>query len=253
FFAQIVSTSEAFACCARRPFVSIAVTTARPSASGSSSPTTTSSPGPISIVCRTDRSIQLRIRGTSRGFGSRFVTLRTAPHAEHFTTPSKTISSFPPTFPRRTRWGPSTPHDSHFRTRALGAGTGTRTRPRQNRLPSRDPELPPALGPKCAPPVPQRLPAFRARRLGRELLQPCILGLGKSLLHEHPVHLVELAAHGEWLQDREVPDSLPLPALLAGDPHHRGRHRESEREAGEVGLHGDSREQVPEVDRPQHE
>src|SRR2546425_6707385 len=120
-FAQIESISEAFAWLRRFPCDSMAVTTARLSASGSSSPTTTSSSGPISILSRTERSIQLRMRGISIGFGSRLVTLRTAPHAAHFTTPSKTISSFPATLPRRTRCGPSVPHDSHFRTRALGA------------------------------------------------------------------------------------------------------------------------------------
>src|SRR5207247_5329884 len=79
------------------------------------------SSGEYSRDVRTDLSSQDTMSGISIGFGSRVTTVDTRPQFGHLTVPSKTISSLPPIFPRRTRWGASAPHASHLRTRALGA------------------------------------------------------------------------------------------------------------------------------------
>src|SRR5256714_14727525 len=120
-FAQTVSIDFGGAPSTRRPFDSMAVTEIRVSPRSSSSPTVTSSSGANSREVFSERSSQDTTKGTEIGFGSRVTTFEMASHFEHRTTPSKTISSFPPILPRRTRCGPTSPHWGHFKTRALGA------------------------------------------------------------------------------------------------------------------------------------
>src|SRR3989441_3377939 len=218
-FAQTVATSFARAAAPRRPWASTAVTSIRESPRSSSSPTATFSSGENSREVRSDLSSHETTSGIWIGFGSRVTTVDTRPQFGHFTVPSKTISSLPPILPRRTRWGASAPHASHFRTSALGAATMRRTRGRRKGFVVLETSTPSAVARDSPEPPSQRPGASRTPSGPDERFDPCLPGLRQIRAFRLMEHPLQFGGRREVFQGADRDESSATPAQ-------RGAHEE---------------------------
>src|SRR2546427_1857451 len=233
-FAQTVATSFARAAVTRRPFASTAVTSIRESPRSSSSPTVTFSSGENSCDVRSDLSSQDPMSGISIGFGSRVTTVDTRPQFGHFTVPSKTISSLPPILPRRTRWGASAPHASHFRTSALGAATMRRTRGRRKGFVVLETSTPSAVARDSPEPPSQRPGASRTPSGPDERFDPCLPGLRQIRAFRLMEHPLQFGGRREVFQGADRDESSATAAQR--DAHEEPCSREAEHERSDVRL-----------------
>src|SRR3989449_1748184 len=177
--------------------------------------------------------------GSWIGFGSRVTTVDTRPQFGHFTVPSKTISSLPPILPRRTRCGTSAPHDSHFRTRALGAAIVVSNAGTEKRIcRCLETSTPPAVAHDAPEPPSHRAAASRTSSGSDERLDPGFPGLRQVRPLRLPQDALQLGSRGEVLDGFHGDEAAAT--APHGEAHEQGRGREPEDERAHVGLPGDS-------------